>query len=231
MTKLNNDPNRQLYSFGILYTIAIVCIAAIANYFTWNIVYESSIVNWMIFFLSIVMWVALYVPLPTFIRKANWKLRDFGFVFNTSTVIISLGLSILIIIRLAGTFTFEFLNYTILEAFARVGEELFFRGFLYTLVIKLFKGSRKASLWAIIITSVAFAIMHTQTFLPTNPLRMGDIFISSIIFAIVRCFTGSILPSIIVHLAGNSGILGMSLGILLYCLFILVPSFIKRKLN
>lgn len=231
MTNSNGGSYAKVYRFGIVYTLILVSIAAIANYFTWNTEYQSAIVNVFILLLTIGMWIALYIPMPVFITKANWKIIDFGFVINKSTILVSLGLGVFITIRLAGNLTFDLLHYAIIEAIARVGEELFFRGFLFTLVVKLLKGKEKSNLWAVLISSAAFAVMHTQTFLPSNHLTMLDIFISALIIGVIRYFTGSILPGIIMHLAGNAGVLGMLFGILIYCIFIIIARICSRLNN
>lgn len=231
MTQFEDSKTSKLYRFGVVYTLAIVIIAAIANYFTWDTVYESSIVNAFILILTIAMWIALYIPVPVFMTKADWKISEFGFVFNKSTVIASIAVSVLMLIRLGWTFRFDLMQYTIIEAFARVGEELFFRGFIFTLALKLLKGKEKSVLWAILISSVLFAVMHTQTFLPSNHLTMIDIFISGLIMVIIRYYTGSILPGIITHLAGNAGVLGMAFGILIYAMVIIVARISHKEIE
>lgn len=229
MMQIDNDKTSRLYKVSILYTLILIIIAAIANYFTWDTIYESAIVNAFLLVLTIAMWIALYIPVPVLIIKADWKISDFGFVINKGTIIASFAVGALMLIRLGWTFRFDLIQYTIIEAFARVGEELFFRGFIFTLALKLFKGKENSVLWAILISSVLFAIVHTQTFLPSNHLTMIDIFISGLIIVIIRYFTGSILPGIITHLAGNAGVLGMAFGILIYCIVIIVVSVSRKK--
>ncbi len=229
MMQIDNDKTSRLYRVSILYTLILIIIAAIANYFTWDTVYESAIVNAFLLVLTIAMWIALYIPVPVLMIKADWKISDFGFVINKSTFIASLAVGALMFIRLGWTFRFDLIQYTIIEAFARVGEELFFRGFIFTLALKLLKGKENSVLWAILISSVLFAIVHTQTFLPSNHLTMIDIFISGLIMVIIRYFTGSILPGIITHLAGNAGVLGMVFGILIYCIVIIVVRVSRKK--
>ena len=229
MMQIDNDKTSRLYKVSILYTLILIIIAAIANYFTWDTVYESAIVNAFLLVLTIAMWIALYIPVPVLMIKADWKISDFGFVINKGTFIASFAVGALMLIRLGWTFRFDLIQYTIIEAFARVGEELFFRGFIFTLALKLLKGKENSVLWAILISSVLFAIVHTQTFLPSNHLTMIDIFISGLIMVIIRYFTGSILSGIITHLAGNAGVLGMVFGILIYCIVIIVVRASRKK--
>lgn len=231
MKVLNSIPNKRVYRFGIIYTLVLITIAAVANYFTWGTQFASTIINVLLLILTIAMWTALYVPIPIFIKTANWKLRDFGFVVNKGTIIISLGLALLVLFRLGVNLQLNYLQYALIDAVARVGEEVFFRGFIFTLVIKLLQGKQWSSFWAVVISSLAFAIVHTQTFLPSNHLTMLDIFISSLLMGVIRYFTGSVLPGIIAHCAGNAGILGMLAGILIYCLFILINYLLGRTKN
>lgn len=109
------------------------------------------------------------------------------------------------------------------EAIARTGEELFFRGFVYALVIRIFANQKKiyTHLWAIMLSSLAFAVVHTQTFLPANNDTMLSILLFSLFLGSVRSLTGSILPGIILHLLFNTGtIVAVILGCVIYGLFI-----------
>lgn len=230
MENIIDDLKPKVYKFGVIYSIVLVLIAAITNYFTWDIQNESEILNSLIVVFGVVLWIALYIPMPVFMIKAKWKISDFGFVLNKSTLIVSLILSLFLTIRLAGTFKLEYFTISIVETFARVGEELFFRGFIFTLAVKMLGKKENAKLWAVLISSLMFTVVHTQTFLPTNQLTMIDIFLSSLMICVFVYFTGSILPGIILHLAGNAGTLGMLLGIVLYGLFIII-AYIFNKSN
>ena len=93
--QIDNDKTSRLYRVSILYTLILIIIAAIANYFTWDTVYESAIVNAFLLVLTIAMWIALYIPVPVLMIKADWKISDFGFVINKSTFIASLAVGAL----------------------------------------------------------------------------------------------------------------------------------------
>lgn len=220
--------NKQVYKLGIFYIAVITIIAAVSNYFTWHAKFTSDILGIGVFFLGIMLWISFYVPMYIFIKRASWRVEDFGFVINKRLTIISAILIIFISFKINSSFSFAFIGFFLLEAFARVGEELFYRGFIYNLVLKLSKAKQNSWLFAVFISSFLFTIMHTQTFLPDNPLNMPSIFISALLLGLLRHWTGSILPGIIIHCAANGGILSMIMGILIYILIFMIDYFKER---
>jgi membrane protease YdiL (CAAX protease family) len=83
------------------------------------------------------------------------------------------------------------LNLLFVAVFAGVGEELFFRGILQRLFIKLFQNP-----WAgIIVTAVIFSAIHLQFygFIPR--------FILGILLGLIYWYSGSLLPAIVAHFA------------------------------
>jgi membrane protease YdiL (CAAX protease family) len=229
MKSFDSTPNDKIYRFGIIYTLIFTLIAAVTNYFTWHVQFSTVTISILATILFFTMWFALYMPMPIFIKKAKWEFKDFGFVLNKRTIIISVAIALLILFKLGLTFQLSYIPDALIEGFARVGEEVFYRGFLYTLVLKLFKGKERPNFWAVVISSFVFAIMHTQTFLPTNPLTMQGIFINTLLLGFFRYFTGSILPGVIFHCASNAGVLAMLSGTLIYCLFIIFDYLRTRK--
>ena len=84
-----------------------------------------------------------------------------------------------------------FLNLLFVAVFAGVGEELFFRGILQRLFIKLFKNP-----WAgIIVTAIIFSAIHLQFygFIPR--------FILGILLGLIYWYSGSLWPAILAHFA------------------------------
>ena len=82
-----------------------------------------------------------------------------------------------------------FLNLVLIAVFAGVGEELFFRGVLQRLFIKIFKNP-----WAgILVTAFIFSAIHLQFygFIPR--------FILGILLGLLYWYSGSLWPSIIAH--------------------------------
>ena len=83
------------------------------------------------------------------------------------------------------------LNLVLVAVFAGVGEELFFRGVLQRLFIKLFKNP-----WAgILVTAFIFSAIHFQFygFIPR--------FILGILLGLIYWYSGSLWPAIIAHFA------------------------------
>src|SRR5215204_714626 len=83
------------------------------------------------------------------------------------------------------------LNLVLVAVFAGVGEELFFRGILQRLFIKLFKNP-----WAgILVTAFIFSAIHLQFygFIPR--------FILGILLGLLYWYSGSLWPAIIAHFA------------------------------
>lgn len=82
-------------------------------------------------------------------------------------------------------------NLLFIAVFAGVGEELFFRGVLQRLLIKLFKNA-----WAgIIVTAIIFSAIHLQFYGFIPRLILG------ILLGLIYWYSGSIWPSIIAHFA------------------------------
>ena len=84
-----------------------------------------------------------------------------------------------------------FINLVLVAVFAGVGEELFFRGVLQRLFIKLFKNA-----WAgILVTAFIFSAIHLQFygFIPR--------FILGVLLGLLYWYSGSLWPAIIAHFA------------------------------
>jgi membrane protease YdiL (CAAX protease family) len=90
-----------------------------------------------------------------------------------------------------GGITNLFLNLLLVAVFAGVGEELFFRGILQRLFIKMFRNA-----WAgIIVTAILFSAIHLQFygFIPR--------FILGVLLGLIYWYSGSLWPAIIAHFA------------------------------
>jgi membrane protease YdiL (CAAX protease family) len=83
------------------------------------------------------------------------------------------------------------LNLVLVAVFAGVGEELFFRGILQRLFIKLFKNA-----WAgIIVTAIIFSAIHLQFYGFFPRLVLG------ILLGLIYWYSGSLWPAILAHFA------------------------------
>jgi membrane protease YdiL (CAAX protease family) len=84
-----------------------------------------------------------------------------------------------------------FLNLLFVAVFAGVGEELFFRGVLQRLFIKLFRNP-----WmGIIVTAIIFSAIHLQFygFIPR--------FVLGVLLGLIYWYSGSLWPAIVAHFA------------------------------
>jgi membrane protease YdiL (CAAX protease family) len=77
-------------------------------------------------------------------------------------------------------------------------EELFFRGFLYPVLVR-----KTGVIWAIAITSLAFGVVHAAQ-LAFAPGLVLVILLVGTVLTIVRAKTGSVGSSLVVHLAYNA---------------------------
>lgn len=89
--------------------------------------------------------------------------------------------------------------------FAPVFEESFFRGFLFVGL----RDSKSGPLWAVIITSVTFAMVHIQY----NWIGIVTIMFVGLVFGLVRLFSKSLWTSIALHVVWN---LFSTIGVALY---------------
>jgi len=157
--------------------------------------------------------------------KAKYEISELGFKITKSLLI---SLPIFLIIIFAKTnydISINTFYWAILLSFARVGEEVFYRGFVYTLCLKLFQNRERPWIWAMTLSSFAFAVMHTQYDINI----MVNTFVLAIFLALCRHITDSILIPIIIHCAFAGGILTILMGIFIYFIFVLIGFLRKEK--
>lgn len=205
----------------------ILGVSAVANFRT---PYESSTTSSPTIS-QILLQGLLFVPFFVFALFRDWNFKEFGFLLNPRA-----ALSALLIV---GVLVPSFLNYYnypligVVEGFARFGEELFFRGFLFVLVAVLFRGRSKPWLWATIISSACFALVHTQVFQPTYfsaiangtrfflvAQRLVNVFLAGMALALLRHWSRSLLPPIVVHTALNGGLIAIAVGVVMFGAFL-----------
>jgi membrane protease YdiL (CAAX protease family) len=134
------------------------------------------------------------------------------------------------------------INILILAVIPAIGEELFFRGVLQQLMIRIF-GSSHFGVW---ITAIIFSTIHLQFFgfLPRLILGLsfGYIFLWSrnLWLAVIAHFINNLLPVVVTYLAGENGFrekvneyAGRSFFILFFSVLIcvLIFSFLKRNFD
>lgn len=178
---------------------------------------------------ELIVWASLYLPIIILPIVADLKVTDFGFTLNPF-----LALAVALIVTMCSFFSpipIVTWRSALLEAFARTGEEIFFRGFLFVVLSELFRNKRRPWLWAAITSSMLFALIHTQTFQPGYLAQYGspsmpasyqiverllNVFGIAFIFALLRVWTHSILPGAIVHSSLTGGIATLPLVLLIY---------------
>lgn len=216
--------NNKAITIAIAYAVFVL---ALGGFFNYVIPYDPSPATSPTI-LMYVFWLLLYAPLVLFTTISDWKIINFGFSGNYRIFIVTLP------------FLFFFALFTILnkesvawqsgliEAFARTGEEVFFRGFLFLLVLKIFNNKEKPEIWAVLISSLAFTLVHTQIFqnsyfLETNlnrpyliSIRLINLFLNSVLFAFIRHWSKSILPSVIFHCISKGGVFTLPFCIAFY---------------
>jgi uncharacterized protein len=179
-------------------------------------------------FWQIVLWTLLYLPVFVLPLARRWQVREFGFTLGPSLYLVAFVVALLCGWATASVST----TWTagVLEAYARTGEELFFRGFLFTLLMRVFGRHERPWLWAAVGSSLLFALAHTQTFQTTffgpveSPLlhafyiaqRLLNVFGIAFVFALLRVWTGSILPGAIAHSVLSSNILALPFVLIIY---------------
>ena len=215
------NSNRDLV-VGILYAVFVVVLGAYLNYvmpYDTNPVISPSMT--MLF-----VWLLLYIPLGLFTIIADWKIEDFGFSINYKV-----GFASILVCVLCAPMTFTTMvpwRGAVIEAFARTGEEVFFRGFLYLLVLKVFSEKAKPGMWAVLISASVFALVHTQAFQSSYfenvsmnrsfliMQRLFNVFFLGAIFALIRYWTKSILPGVIAHSLIKGGVFVLPVCIAIY---------------
>ncbi|MFT3891014.1 MAG: CPBP family intramembrane metalloprotease [Anaerolineales bacterium] len=178
---------------------------------------------------ALILWGLLYLPVLILPVVAGWKVTEFGFTLNPFLAVASL----LIVAMCAYSISTDKVTWqsALMEAFARTGEEIFFRGFLFVLFTELFRNKHRPWLWAAIVSSLLFALAHTQTFQPgfltqhgspSLPIgyqflqRFLNLFGLAFVFTLIRVWTHSILPGAIAHSLSKASIVTLPFVLLIY---------------
>jgi membrane protease YdiL (CAAX protease family) len=212
--KLNQENSKKDITIGVLYAALILALGA---YFNYTMAYDANTVT-SPSTIQLLLWFLLYVPLGLFTAVAGWKIKDFGFSVNRRV-----GLALVPVLLLCApiALTFDEVPWrsALIEAFARTGEEVFFRGFLFLLLLKVFSEKARPGMWAVLISALVFALVHTQTFQTSfissygaGPIgyrileRMFNLFLVGTFFGLFRHWTQSILPGVIAHSLVKGGV-------------------------
>lgn len=210
------DTNQlRAYRYSFAYAIAVTIGGAIANLMAPYDPGSPTGLDPSV----LAMWLALYLPALILPSIYGWQVRDFGWGLGA----IGLAVSVLVVglcggfIRLKAGFGIPEAAF---EAFARTGEEVFSRGFVYLLVERACRNWRYPWIWAVIASSLLFAAMHTTSFNAVfmvgregTPVayviaeRFASVFIGGVMFGLLRASTGSIISGAFVHAITSGGVL------------------------
>ncbi len=187
----------KMYTFGVIYVMASVIMFGVINYVTWL---EGPVTELTSFLF--IMWGSLYAPFFIFYKVAGWNVQEFGLVLNRKVLLVialSFVMGSYLYIKGTDITIVDKRQYSLIEAFARTGEELYARGFIYTLLLKLYADKKDPWKWAVILSTAAFTAMHTQTFLLEYGTFIFQVFLISLFLTYLRHLTDSILPGITTH--------------------------------
>ncbi len=216
-------------TFWLIYSVLAISAFAVVNAIT---PYEPGVPNEANVLLVLLL-VLLCLPLVVFSRFPNWHLADFGLQLNPLSLAIAVLIGAVCSSAIGYKDGFQLFD-GIVEAALRSGEEVFFRGFVFSLVL-VFAGKRKyAWAWATFMSALLFAAAHTsafrQEYLSTGGTtapwlfvteRLLNVLLVGIVMGLMRAGTGSIIPAIVSHSIAGGGVIALpSVAALLIVLFL-----------
>ena len=210
-----NTIQRRKFGFAVAYGVLITVAVAVANY--WSPYDPGSPTQPEPVFL--VVWLALYLPALVLPSVFGWQIRDFGWGLG----VVGLVASVLAVGLCGGMARLKVgfgVPEAVIEAFARTGEEVFCRGYLYFLIEHAARSRRYPWMWAVIGSSVLFTGMHTTAFnevllagrdgTPAAYViaeRFASVLLGALVLGLLRASTGSIIPGALVHAMVGGGVL------------------------
>ncbi len=170
--------------------------------------------------LGIIFIIIGFIFLAWSIRYQGWTLEEWGFNFNKKalfSIIPAFFCLVYAIFTLGVPQTPKDLLINFMQTFACISEELVFRGYALIIIIRLFEKVPQKKLYAVLISSVLWALVHTQYQGNFFQLFLG----AGIPLATITLLTRSIYFAIVVHLM-LYGPFSMILGTLFYALLTFV---------
>ena len=222
------DDNYKAIKKPIIYSILVLAFFTCSSLFLYYFNIEDKLLLNVVRLITIVL---LFLPLVLFKNINEMSLSNLGLKFNwrsvIATIIIVITLSLLT--GLKSNSEIGFIT-KIIEGIARTGEELFFRGFVYLIILVIFKNDKNKNLIAILLSSLIFTIAHTQIFLGLYHLSFVSMLFNTIItFGLLRYFFNSILPVVAVHTFMNGGITSCIIGLLITTLLMSKNHYIEKN--
>jgi membrane protease YdiL (CAAX protease family) len=199
--------------YASAYILVILLVGALGNYYGFK-----SLV------LDLLFWTALYLPALIFPRYAGWQAVQFGFSINLRLLLVSALMLMIVWSPIRDSllnFHLEQLPAILVQTYARAGEELFFRGFIFLFALQIFRSQKWPALWAVALSTLCFTWVHTQTLLPDAQTDINAVVLFALVVGLLRALTASILPGIIAHLVLNGAPYGILLAGAVYVAFAL----------
>lgn len=226
--------------FGLIFLIGFTVFGAFLNYInfldklnTYLIQTIQSlpimvIVYWSVFLL---IFVPIYWMFYHSVRKWDWSLEEWGFGLNKKAWI-GIGLAIVAIIVIVFqmqtqkpamvTDSSHFSIFFIIS-YARVAEELMYRGFALILLKRLFKKHKYGIVFAIFLSSALFTLAHTHKL----ESALGQYIGGSLLITVITFLTGSISFAVIYHATAGGGLISGFIAALFFISMVLIN--LKRK--
>ncbi len=218
---LSASPDDRWFKISASFAVILLLLGA---YFNFEFTYARDIGTMGIVGMWI-LWSLMFLPAIVLPLRAGWSSNQIGFGLGWAAVITSAGFVALLFL----VPDWRHLSWPLAarEAFARTGEEAFFRGFLFTLFWRSAREKPRPWVRAIVGSSLAFVLVHTQTFQPGGIIDQGvfpaisrliNLFLFAAVLNFVRWQTDSILPGALVHSTFNGGLETIPFVLVLYAI-------------
>lgn len=227
---------KQVNAQGLGFLLGYSALAALLNYLTTIQPTSASQETrpWILgigWALIVLFYLPIYGAFIYSIRKWNWSLDEWGFGLKGRNWL-SIGLALLALLFvwlplppielgslrigdlgiLREMFAQAGFSMQLFGGYARVAEELLFRGFALILFRRIFSHSRHSWLWAILLSSALFALVHTHRVTQMIQLFLG----AAIPLAAFTLWTRSISTAFILHAIAGGGPVGGLLAVIFF---------------
>ena len=139
--------------------------------------------TWLAISLAFLALLFVWLPLPS-IELGSVRIGDFG---SIRAIFSQVSVSMLLF-----------------EGYARIAEELLYRGFALILFRRIFSQSRFSGLWAVLLSSALFALVHTHKIPQMLQLFLG----AAVPLAAFTIWTRSISSALVFHAIAGGGHVG-----------------------
>lgn len=216
---------------GVIFLLGYSLLSAILNYLN-SIAQSNTVPGKPPLWIAIIGWtfiVLFYLPIYAIflhsVRRWSWSLDEWGFnlhgrawISNAGAILGLVGVWLLLHFEWGNLSFFEVdatqpqmgVSLLLFQGYARVAEELLYRGLALVLFQRLFSNSPCRSLWAVLLSSACFTLVHTH-----RPSMLMWLFVSSVLLAAIVLWTRSLALAFAIHSAAGLHI-GMLYAIIVY---------------